>query len=147
MKWQGDGVQEQHPPWRDNNPAVYSSACQVIIVMAPPEGATVDFEASWSFHNLCKHFHIATSGWQWIKQFARGKQEKGSSLFYPWPSIFVKRLSNLSACQTVCICWPRCSIDSSGPAVGKDSNLCQTRWTLRWPQMSQSGRSRHCLHG
>lgn len=24
MKWQGDGLQMQHPPWIDNNPTVYS---------------------------------------------------------------------------------------------------------------------------
>lgn len=25
MKWQGDGLQMQHPPWIDNNPTVYSA--------------------------------------------------------------------------------------------------------------------------
>lgn len=37
MKWQGDGLYKQHPPWIDNNPTVYSVVGQVLLVMKTPE--------------------------------------------------------------------------------------------------------------
>lgn len=38
MKWQGDGLHKQRPPWIDNNPTVYSAVGQVLLVMKTPEG-------------------------------------------------------------------------------------------------------------
>lgn len=37
MKWQGDGLHKQRPPWIDNNPTVYSAVGQVLLVMKTPE--------------------------------------------------------------------------------------------------------------
>lgn len=37
MKWQGDGLPKQHPPWPGFNPAVYTVVDQVFLVMETPE--------------------------------------------------------------------------------------------------------------
>lgn len=64
MKWQGDGLHKQHPPWIEDNPTVYSVVGQVFLGKKTPKKITVAFGVSWSFQVLCEHFHIATSGWQ-----------------------------------------------------------------------------------
>lgn len=33
MKWQGDGLQKEHPPWIDNNPTMYSVVGYILLVM------------------------------------------------------------------------------------------------------------------
>lgn len=44
MKWQGDGLQKQHPPSIDNNPTVYFVVGQVFLVMKTPEGPQLVLE-------------------------------------------------------------------------------------------------------
>lgn len=50
MKWQGDGLHKQHPPWTDNNPIVYSVVGQVPLVMKTPEQPQLILE----YHGLFK---------------------------------------------------------------------------------------------
>lgn len=50
MKWQGDGLHKQRPPWIDNNPTVYSAVGQVLLVMKTPERPQLILE----YHGLFK---------------------------------------------------------------------------------------------
>lgn len=50
MKWQGDGLHNQHPLWIDNNPTVYSVVGQVLLVKKTPERPQLILE----YHGLFK---------------------------------------------------------------------------------------------
>lgn len=57
MKWQGDGLHKQHPPWIENNPTVYSVVGQVFLGKKTPKRSQLLLE----YHDLFKSsVHIST---------------------------------------------------------------------------------------
>lgn len=82
MKWQGDGLHEQHPPWIDNNPTVYSAVGQVLLVMKTPEGP------QWilKHHGVFK-FSVKISTLQHLVgnelSCLQGKTKKAERRFFP----------------------------------------------------------------
>lgn len=110
MKWQGDGLHKQHPPWIDINPTVYSAVGQVLLVFSSPERPQWIFE----YHNLFK-FSVTISTLQHLvgsessclqgktKQKREGKKTKQkmplSCVSSVTLTVCLKRLSDLIACQ------------------------------------------------
>lgn len=83
MKWQGDGLHKQHPPWIDNNPTVYSAVGQVLLVMKTPEGPQLILE----YHGLFS-FSVNTSTFRHLdgngpSSLQRKKQEHRKMLLLP----------------------------------------------------------------
>lgn len=148
MKWQGDGLQKEHPPWIDNNPTMYSVVGYILLVMKTTWETTVEFGSIKVFSSYLWTFSL----WNiWLVMnwaVCREKTKKASfPCFISDLQYFLKKsfLTGLLV-QLYAFVDLRCSIETC-QAIEQSSGLCWTRGALRWPQRWQSGPLRRSLPG
>lgn len=154
MKWQGDGLHKQHPPWIDNNPTVYSAVGQVLLVMKTPERPQLILEYRGLFEfpvNISTLRHLVGNELSSLPEEKKNEKQKNVSSLHVISDLqhLLKKFSDLIACQTVCMCWPLLfHWASSGYAIRAEFWAVLNRtWALRWPQTWQSGPLHHSRHG
>lgn len=79
MKWQGDGLHKQHPPWIDSNPTVYSAVGQVLLVMKTPQRPQLilDYHSLFNFSaNISTLRHLVGNELSCLQAKKKIKTEK-----------------------------------------------------------------------
>lgn len=109
MKWQGDGLHKQHPPWIDNNPTVYSAVGQVLLVMKTPERPQLILEYRGLFEfpvNISTLRHLVGNELSSLPEEKKNEKQKNVSSLHVISDLqhLLKKFSDLIACQTVCMC-------------------------------------------